>query len=142
MERRNTMQKEITYRAVQSFCGHPSADDIYKVISKEHSTISKATVYRNLASLAEEGRIGKVISVDGGETHYDHRIDKHHHAYCIKCGHVADVAVSYSKELEIVAEPMEDGFMLTSHELIFEGICSKCREKEKENDYGTEGIKN
>ena len=110
------MQKEITYRAVQSFCGHPSADDIYKVISKEHSTISKATVYRNLASLAEEGRIGKVISVDGGETHYDHRIDKHHHAYCIK--------------------------WLTSHELIFEGICSKCREKEKENDYGTEGIKN
>lgn len=129
MERRNTMQKEITYSAVQSFDGHPSADDIYTIVSKEHSTISKATIYRNLASLYEEGRIGKVIPV-GGEAHYDHRVDKHHHAYCRKCGHVIDVAVSY-KEPEIVAEPEEEGFMITSHELIFEGICSRCRKKEK-----------
>ena len=135
------MQKEITYHAVQSFCGHPSADDIYRIISEEHKTISKATVYRNLASLAEEGRIGRVMPVEGGEIRYDHRVDKHHHAYCIKCGHIADVAVSYTMEPEIKVEAMEEGFTLISHELIFEGICSKCRAKDKENDYGTEGIK-
>ena len=139
-DRRNTLQKELTFEAVQEFSGHPSADDIYRMISAEHSTISKATVYRNLSSLCEEGRIGKVIPVGCSEAHYDHRIDRHCHAHCIKCGRVVDVDVSYDKNMFSKAVCMEDGFIITSHELIFEGICRDCREKEKEN--GTERIKN
>ena len=134
------MQKELTYAAVMSYPGHPSADDIYRMISAEHSSISKATVYRNLSSLCEEGRIGKVIPVGCSEAHYDHRIDRHCHAHCIKCGRVVDVDVSYDKDALSRAVCMEDGFVITSHELIFEGICKDCRKKEKEN--GTEGIKN
>ncbi len=139
-DRRNTLQKELTYEAVQAFCGHPSADDIYRIIASKHSTISKATVYRNLASLYEEGRIGKVTSVGSGEAHYDHRAERHVHGYCRKCGRVVDVDVSYNSSPLIEAHAMEDGFELTSHELIFEGICRECRDKEKKN--GTERIKN
>ena len=140
MERRNTMQKELTYEAVMSYPGHPSADDIYRVISSEHSTISKATVYRNLSLLADEGKIGRVESFGRGEVRYDHRTERHCHGYCMKCGKVVDILLSYDKIAVGEAEPMEDGFIITSHELIFEGICNECREKEKEN--GTEGIKN
>ncbi len=130
MERRNTMQKALTYEAVMSYPGHPSADDVYRVISAEHSSISKATVYRNLALLSEEGRIGKVESFGNGEVHYDHRAEKHCHGYCTKCGRVVDIDLSYDNELVVKASPMEDGFAITSHELIFEGICKECREKE------------
>ena len=139
MGRRNTMQKELTYEAVMSYPGHPSADDIYRVISSKHSTISKATVYRNLAALSEDGRIGRVESFANGEVHYDHRTEEHCHGYCMRCGRVVDIAIPYDNRLNIEAEPMEDGFSITSHKLIFEGICSECRKKEKEN--GTEGIK-
>ncbi len=138
-DRRNTLQKELTFEAVQGFSGHPSADDIYRMISAEHSTISKATVYRNLFSLCEEGRIGKVIPVGCSEAHYDHRIDRHCHAHCIKCGRVVDVDVSYDMSSARDAHAMEDGFTILSHELIFEGICRNCRDKEMKN--GTEGIK-
>ena len=139
MERRNTMQKELTYAAVMVYPGHPSADDIYRMIAAEHSSISKATVYRNLSSLAEEGKIGRVESLAAGEVHYDHRTEHHYHGYCRKCGKVVDIDVSCDKGLLSQVHPMEDGFSITSHELIFEGICRDCREKEKEN--GTEGIK-
>ena len=140
MDRRNTVQKELTYDAVISYPGHPSADDIYRVISSKHSTISKATIYRNLSQLSEDGKIGKVESFASGETHYDHRTDKHYHGYCKKCGKVVDIDLSYDGKTLEKAFPMEDGFSITSHELIFVGICKECREKEKEN--GTEGIKN
>ena len=134
------MQKELTYDAVLRFHGHPSAGDVYREISSRYKSISKATVYRNLAALYEDGKIGRVISTDGREAHFDHRTDKHPHAVCISCGNVFDVDVSYDKDALSRAVCMEDGFVITSHELIFEGICKDCRKKEKEN--GTEGIKN
>lgn len=138
MERRNTMQKALTYEAVMAYSGHPSADDVYRIISSEHSSISKATVYRNLSLLSEEGKIGKVESFGNGEIHYDHRTDKHYHGYCRKCGKVVDINLSYDSSLIDKASPMDDDFAISSHELIFEGICKDCRDKEKEN--GTERI--
>ena len=123
------MQRELTYEAVLSYPGHPSADDVYRVISSRYSTISKATVYRNLAALSEDGRIGRVESFANGEVHYDHRTEEHCHGYCMRCGRVVDIAIPYDNRLNIEAEPMEDGFSITSHKLIFEGICSECRKK-------------
>ena len=133
------MQRELTYDAVLRFHGHPSADDVYREISSRYKSISKATVYRNLAALYEDGKIGRVISTDGREAHFDHRTDKHPHAVCISCGNVFDVDVSYDMSSARDAHAMEDGFTILSHELIFEGICRNCRDKEMKN--GTEGIK-
>ncbi len=140
MERRNTMQKALTYETVMSYNGHPSADDIYRIIASEHSSISKATVYRNLSLLSEEGKIGRIEAFGNGEVHYDHRIDRHHHGYCRSCGRVVDIELSDDNDFLGMATPVEDGFVITSGEIIFEGICRECREKEKKN--GTERIKN
>ncbi len=132
------MQRELTYEAVLSYPGHPSAEDVYRVISSRYSTISKATVYRNLNALYEEGKIGKVPPMIGYEAHYDHRTDHHCHAICTRCGKVVDVDVQYDSAMFTNAVSMEEGFMLDSHDLIFEGTCMECRNKEKED--GTEGI--
>ena len=61
MDRRNTVQKELIYDAVMSYSGHPSAEDVYREISSRHSTISKATVYRNLSLLAEDQRLRLLV---------------------------------------------------------------------------------
>ena len=128
------MQRELTYDAVLHYPGHPSADDVYRVISSRYKSISKATVYRNLAALYEDGKIGRVIPTDGWEARFDHRTEEHAHAVCTFCGNVFDVDVSYDSTALDKAVCMEDGFEITSHELIFEGICKDCREKEKENE--------
>ncbi len=140
VERRNTMQKELTLEAVSSYMGHPSVDDIYKIISEKHSTISKATVYRNLAMLADEGRIGRISSCDGRGVRYDKDVKPHAHAICLHCGAVIDIMDdSLMQEIREKSKKAEAiGFAVQNQELIFEGICSGC--KEKENQDGTERI--
>ena len=134
------MQKELTLDAVNGFHGHPSVDDVYAMVSSRYSAISKATVYRNLASLCEEGLIGRISGCDGRGVRCDCNTEPHAHAVCMRCGSVFDVADrSLMRDIEEKAGSMEEiGFSVISHELIFEGICSGCREKEKEN--GTERI--
>ena len=133
-DKRNTMQKELTLDAVRSFDGHPSVEDVYGIVSHRYNAISKATVYRNLASLCDEGLIGRISGCDGRGVRYDCNTEPHAHTVCMKCGDVADVMdSSLMKEISRKADNMRDsGFSVISHELIFEGICPGCREKEKE----------
>lgn len=134
-KRRNTHQKSIIYETVISNCGrHMSADDIYNLVSKSYPKISKATVYRNLNVLSEEGKICKIVlNPSFIEQRFDDNITKHSHAICKRCGKVVDVVLSEEDSLEENAISGEKGFELLSHEIIFEGICRECRDKEKEN---------
>ena len=124
---------------LMSTVDHPTADTVYLHVRKEFPRISLGTVYRNLNLLADMGEAVKITTPNGGDR-FDGRTDPHYHVVCTSCGNVFDVDVSYDKNMFSKAVCMEDGFIITSHELIFEGICRDCREKEKEN--GTERIKN
>ena len=48
MERRNTIQKDLVLKTVQELKRHLTADEVYEFIKKEHPTIGRGTVYRNL----------------------------------------------------------------------------------------------
>lgn len=128
MHRRNTIQKEIVLQAVLFYKGHPTADDVYQVISLSHPTISKGTVYRNLNLLSEEGRIHKVLTFGNWPDHFDHTTMPHYHAVCENCGKIVDVDYTYQKEMEDQIRE-SDGFIITSHELVFHGLCPECQNK-------------
>lgn len=132
MIRRNTKQKTIVYDTVINNPGcHMSAEEIYNRIHGEHPNISKATVYRDLNVLAEEGLIRKVEEHSYlNEQHFDNRLEHHNHAVCSKCGKIVDVQLPEERNLEKNAISDEEGFILTSHEILFEGICRECRNKE------------
>ena len=55
MKNRNTIQRTLVLETVRKLRCHATADQIYEEITKEHPTISKATVYRNLSLLSEIG---------------------------------------------------------------------------------------
>ena len=125
---RNTMQKEITYEAVASFMGHPNAEEVYSIVNRKYPTISKATVYRNLKTLAEEGRLRRIESYSKlTETRYDLTMSVHSHGVCVKCGKIVDVDVFEEESMDKNSVSREEGFELLSHEIIFEGICKNCR---------------
>ena len=84
MIRRNTLQKEIVIKTIQDIDKHVTADEIYSYINKFHPSISRATIYRILNVLVDEGQITKV-DMPSGPTYFDKRLDKHHHVKCIKC---------------------------------------------------------
>ncbi len=131
LTRRNTKQKNLIYQTVVDLKGHVSADDVYMVISKNYPSISKATVYRNLNVLSEEGKIRRIEPYSHlSEQRFDYLLTPHSHAICSKCGKMIDVYVDGEELIDKNAKSVEEGFELTSHELIFEGICKECRAKE------------
>lgn len=125
MIKRNTIQRTLVLEAVNQLKCHATADEIYAAVSKEHPNISRGTVYRNLKQLSESGKIKK-LEVPGGADRFDHICHNHYHARCLKCGQVIDVKMEYLDGLEKTIEDAH-GFALTGHDLIFKGICAKCR---------------
>lgn len=128
MERRNTLQRDITLKAVQTLHGHYTADEIYAVVEKEHPTISRATVYRNLNILADEGAITKIPVANGADL-YDFTVKSHHHLICANCGKILDADADV---IPNVKEKVKNdyGFELLSANITFTGLCSDCVNKE------------
>ena len=89
MEKRNTIQKQLVLDAVFRLANHPTAEEVYAEVARSHPTVSKATVYRNLGSLSEDGLL-RHIKMPGGADRFDHMLLEHHHIICTRCGCFAD----------------------------------------------------
>ena len=126
MTRRNTIQRSLVLEAVNKLHSHATADEIYNVLVKEHPTISKGTVYRNLKLLCETGDIRK-REIPGSADCFDHICTNHYHAKCIKCGHIFDVEMEYMEGIEKSIKNAH-GFVFTGHDIVFKGICPKCKD--------------
>ncbi|WP_461877904.1 Fur family transcriptional regulator [Fusicatenibacter sp.] len=130
MERRNTIQKDLVLKTVQGLKRHLTAEEVYEFIKKDHPTIGKGTVYRNLGILAEEGAIRKVEVPDGPDR-FDFTLKNHYHVECIRCGEVFDVDMDEVTDLN---ERIHDthGMQFLNYDIFFKGICPVCRAKETE----------
>ena len=130
MEKRNTIQKQLVLEAVAQLHNHPTAEQVYAQVVKAHPTISKATVYRNLASLSEDGRL-RHLPMPAGADRFDHRLDGHAHIECTVCGRLDDVEFSAGAQggalaaLDTFAE-QATGYTQTQHTVLFTGVCPAC----------------
>lgn len=126
MVKRNTIQRQLVIAAVHKHGHHPTAEEIYDMITEDYPDISKGTVYRNLASLLESGVLSKV-PVSGGADRYDHILSKHYHVHCSNCGEIVDLRqIPYDYNLDKQVEETS-GYILESHDIVFSGICPKCQ---------------
>ena len=121
MNKRNTLQKEIILSTVRSMHNHPNAEEIYAAINEKHPTISKGTVYRNLAQMADSGEIRRV-EVPNAPDRFDFNLGRHEHLRCRICGRVCDVTVPQPE-----LPPESDGVTTEGYCLIYHGVCSKCQ---------------
>lgn len=69
---------------------HPNIDELYTQIKAEYPSISLATVYKNLATLREQGLVVEV-NVPNHKTYYDIYETPHMHIVCEKCGRIEDL---------------------------------------------------
>lgn len=123
--RRNTIQRNMVLTAVNALANHPSADDVYKYVKKQYPDISKATVYRNLNVLAQEGTLRRICVANAADR-FDHNIHRHYHLRCLKCGSFSDIDIPYMTEVDKKAALATD-YVLSSHDIIFEGLCRTCK---------------
>ena len=131
MERRNTIQKALILRAVCDLKRHLTADEVYEFVKRDHPSIGKGTVYRNLAILTEEGAIRKVEVPDGSDR-FDFTLKNHYHVRCVKCGEVFDVDMDEIPDLQKKIHDTH-GMEFLMYDIFFKGICPECRAQEKED---------
>ena len=121
MKRRSTKQREIVYDALMQLY-HPTAEEVYEYLRGAYPTIGRATVFRNLAVLAEEGRIVKLFFPDE-VAHYDAKIDGHYHFVCKRCAKIIDLRTNARPAL-----PPDHDFQVESQEINFYGRCRECQQ--------------
>ena len=122
--KRNTIQRQIILAALNGFKTHPSVDVIYSEVHKNHPTISRSTVYRNLNQLTKEGIVAQV-AVKDDVARYDGCITPHYHCICNECGEITDVEMGYVEGLDNTIQNSY-GFTVERHDISFLGKCSDC----------------
>ena len=118
---RFSQQRERIYEAVRTSMEHPSAQMVYDALRPEMPRLSLGTVYRNLHQMAQEGRLREL---EGPVARFDAVLPSHTHIRWVRCGQVADLELPYDPALD--REAAGDGWVITGHELVFNGICPAC----------------
>ena len=136
MPARNTVQRAIIDDALRRLANHPTADEVYEAVRAEHPSIGKATVYRTLNRLSDEGEIGRV-RINKGADRFDHQSFSHYHVRCARCGRVDDVMIPLLGEDVNRAAAEVSGYQILGHTLQFDGVCPECQAGEKGNEAST-----
>lgn len=129
MTGRNTVQRAVIEDALRGLANHPTADEVYDAVHAEHPSISRATVYRTLGRLSDEGQIGRV-RINNGADRFDHQSFEHYHVRCTVCGRVDDVMIPLLDDIDEAAA-RASGYQITSHTLQFDGVCPACQAREE-----------
>jgi len=132
---RCTLPRDVILDALYKAKSHLSAEDIYFKIHSLYPHIGLTTVYRTLDLLSRMGLITKFDFGDGRARYEFVREGEdshHHHLVCRKCGKVIDYSDFIKEETKLVKETEKElskkyDFEIDSHQIYFQGLCSKCR---------------
>lgn len=119
---RYSKQRELVMQQVESLHNHPTAEEIYQNALKDCPGLSLGTVYRNLNSLVEAGRIRRV-SIPGQPDRFDHTLSWHGHLYCTRCGQVSDLTIDSGLVQQLIeSRPAR----VSDCVLTWIGLCERC----------------
>jgi Fur family transcriptional regulator, ferric uptake regulator len=123
---KQTKQRKIILEVfMNSSESHLDAENVYTLLSKEHSNIGLATVYRSLNLLKDAGILDQHTFADGRAVFELVNPESHHdHLVCVTCGAIKEFE---NDEIESLQEQVAGqlGFELTSHRLELFGKCLK-----------------
>lgn len=120
---RLTPQRMVILEYLDGNKEHPSAEDIYRAVSKRFPTMSIATVYNTLERLRRKRGVLE-LTIDPDKKRFDPNTEPHHHLICVKCKRIVDVHVDYDL---VVPDQLKDDFEITGNHVEFYGVCSACK---------------
>ncbi len=119
MKRRMTKQRETVLAALHTLC-HPTADEVYDALRAACPTLGRATVFRNLSVLVEEGRVTR-LELPNEAARYDPVPDGHAHFICRTCAKILDLPIPPLRPF-----PIGDAFVIEQAALTYSGLCRDC----------------
>ena len=118
----NTRQKTAIRDAFIEADRPLSPDEVLAGAQGHHPTLGKATVYRNIQSLVDEGWL-QAVDVPGDSPRYAVAGKEHHHHFqCKQCKKLYELhGCIPSFKMKVPR-----GFRTTGHEFFLYGLCSQC----------------
>jgi Fur family ferric uptake transcriptional regulator len=107
--------------------GHINADDLYKIVEKDHPDIGIATVRRSL-NLFVKCKVANKVRFGDGKTVYEHKNSHHDHLICMQCGKIIEFR---NDEIEKLQDEVakKNHFKVSKHKLEIYGYCENCSGK-------------
>jgi Fur family ferric uptake transcriptional regulator len=107
-----------------------SIDELHMAVVRALGAADYSTVFRAVSGLERDGLINR-IDLGDGKVHYELRDAHHEHIRCDECGRVAEVAGCVLLGAAS-AVTRSTGFKVTSHQLLFSGICPACETQQSQ----------
>jgi len=104
--------------------GHISVEDLYEKIKKQFSSISLATLYKNVNAMISVSLL-KEVKVPNMKSKYEIVKIPHAHLLCESCGTLEDFEMNMN-EVSHLLESKSD-FKVNETDLIFSGTCHNCQ---------------
>ncbi len=104
--------------------GHLTIDELYKILVDKFSSISLATVYKNLNSMMEKSFIEEV-KIPNQKSVYEISKEIHSHLVCKKCGAIEDIKINLDTVENAVNK--DTSFHAEKFDLVISGICKNCK---------------
>jgi Fur family peroxide stress response transcriptional regulator len=126
-----TPQRIAIVRLFAEDVSHPTAQDLFERLRPAFPSMSFATVYNTLDSLARAGLAGMVRlpGKRGDAARFDPNTAPHHHAVCDRCGKVLDIAAGTLAPTPGAVGKVRraaPGFSVRAVERIYRGLCASC----------------
>lgn len=125
---RMTEQRRSIISYIIASRAHPTVEEIYNDLVEDFPGMSLATVYNTIRMLQDKGYV-KEIQFGVESSRFDFFVkgkNDHYHGVCSNCGIVVDIDSPINEEINEAIQPETD-FLITGHDIIFQGICADCQ---------------
>jgi Fur family peroxide stress response transcriptional regulator len=124
---RQTEQRKAVFEALMARADHPSAVEVFLRVKTRMPSISLATVYNCLETLAASGQV-RMVNHEREPSRYCANLSEHAHLFCSHCGSVTDLPVHTPVPPDQIWH-MPEGVTISQQEVSFRGTCAKCGEQ-------------
>ncbi|MDQ0849589.1 Fur family ferric uptake transcriptional regulator [Arthrobacter sp. B3I9] len=125
-EQRVTKQRLAVSAALDELADFVSTQELHRILHERGSSVSLATSYRILQSLADDGLVDVLRNADGEAVYRRCAVTgHHHHLLCRNCGKAVEVEAP-AVEAWAARIAQEHGFTAVEHTVEIFGLCPEC----------------
>jgi Fur family ferric uptake transcriptional regulator len=113
------------FRVIEWLSGH-DGNFTAEELTGELAAVGRATVYRTLKLLLDQGLVCKVVLGDGSVAYRASHKVHHHHLICLSCGATEDIGRCGVDDVIAMVREATD-YDVVGHRIEIYGICPGCK---------------
>ena len=124
---RMTEQRRMILEALDCLGCHPTAEQIFAVVSQRDPAINLSTVYRTLRWLEQEGLVSaRRFDEKSRQERFDPALPvEHHHFFCTGCETVIEFNDPKLSQVRALFE-RQNGARVEAFSVTLQGLCAEC----------------